>query len=130
MMIFAELLTLAKKTSVQLLDATSTWDSTTTHNLTCPTGKRWFLLNCFVWRTQAATLSINHRNAADAIIAELVYSAAAVGGVGYPNGIGATRSVQSFYPLRIDAGEYIGFVFSVAQDATAYISYSILEVDL
>lgn len=125
---FAEVQTIARKVSEHLLDATSTWDSTTTHKITVPADTRWFLLNVYVWRTVSSTAHLQHKNAADKVLSELIYSAATTGGLGLPNGIGAVRSIQLFYPLVMDAGEYISFLFSVAQDATAYIAYSYLEI--
>ncbi len=128
-MIVPSLITLARKVSTHLLDATSTWDSTTEVELIVPAGKRWILQNLFVWRTQNATLTIRILNASDQVLAELVSVAAAVSGVAWPQGTGVARS-QNSPGIIMDAGEKLSMITGAAQDASAYYAYSYLEVDI
>lgn len=104
------------------LDATSTWDSTTTNVYTCPTGRRWFLLPSVVKITQNATAVIYHYNSSDKVTAVYLDKTASTGTYPWP---------QTTYPydiIIVEAGEYLKLIAGAAQDANAYMSARVVEV--
>ena len=124
-----DLLTVAKKTTIRLLDATTTWDSTTSYSATVPAGKRWFLQHAYVWRTQVSTYYLYIQDSGTDVITELASATAAATGVAWPMGTAVLRSLN-LAGVYLDAGEILNFTFGVAQDASAFLTFTYLEVDI
>jgi len=129
-MIFAELLTLARKLNnyeVYGAGAGPLWTSTTNYKAVVPAGKRWFLYGGVVFRSASATASINVYDAADKKIYTLGSHAAATGICHYPE---AENTGSLAFPIPLDAGEYVDITLGAAQGATAYGTCVVLEVDI
>ena len=129
-MIFTELLTVAKKITTFLENATTVFDSTTSHKLTCPTDKRWFLLGGMTSRDISSTLDVVIRNTDDEIVSWLEDTAAGTGTTSFPSSVAATKHMIVTHPPVLDAGEYIEWMFGTAQDTAAIITCHVLEVDV
>lgn len=129
-MISTALLTLARKVSVYLEDATTAFDSTTAHAITCPAGKRWFLIGGITGRDVSSTLDITVKNVSNAILMWLEDSAAGTGASSYPSIVAANKHMIHNRLIILDVGEYVAWAFGTAQGASAYLSYNYLEVDL
>lgn len=123
-----DILPFARKLNNYEADATSgtLWVSTTQFKVVCPTGKRWYLLYGVFNRTVNASVVMYIRDISNQVIGWLGALTAATGVAGYPYYTGSLSN-----PLRvIDAGEYVSLEFGAAQDANAYASCVVLEVDV
>lgn len=128
-MIVTNELTIARKAITYLLDATSTWDSTTNHKLVVPTGKRWKVLVITVKNDVNATVSTYWLDSSDVVIAQLGNQAANTARTTWPD-TGTSDFLQGPENLIMDAGEQIEIACGVAQGAGAYIYVHALEVDI
>lgn len=128
--IFTELLTVAKKVTEFLEDATIAFDSTTEHKITCPVDKRWFLIGGCTGRDNSSTLDITIRNASDEILLWMEDSAAGTGQTSWPSLVAATKHIIHSRLIIVDAGEYVSWIWGTAQGASATLSYSYLEIDV
>lgn len=128
-MIVAELLTVSKLQDNYDVDATAggLWTATTTYQATVPAGKRWKLLGGSVYRSVNATVIVEIRNAANQAIVRLDSLSASTGTSSYP---GASYIGPVCSGLMMDPGWYILMTFGVAQDASAWASAVVLEVDV
>jgi len=101
---------------------------TTHHEITCPSGKRWLVLFGAFNRDVASTIAIDLYDSADLKLQSLCYVAAAAGAGNFP--MAASTSAYAQLPMIImEAGDYVGFVFGVAQTAAAYCRMRVLEID-
>lgn len=130
MSIVSDFVWYAEIVDTYLLDATSTWDSTTTHNIVCPSGKRWIVITGGYSRSAAATASVGFHNVADAKICGIDVAAS---GTGFRNlfSMSNTSDIANLtFPLIMEAGDYIKFFFGAAQGAAAFLSLRVLEYTL
>lgn len=129
-MILAELLTVAKLVTNYEKDATGVttrWPDTTHYKVTVPSGKRWFFIGGIVNRTVSATVTVWVKDSSNNVLYQIDSKAAATGPLPYPSG---TTYMIGNYPFPMDDGTYIEMIFGVAQDANAYASCMVLEVDI
>lgn len=115
----------ARKRTYYLLDATSTWTSTTTHDLAVPTGVRWKVLVITVKNDASATTAIYYSDASKVVIAQLATQGANTGRTTWPD-VGNAEFLQA--NLIMDPGEHIQVVCGAAQGAGAYIYIHVLEI--
>lgn len=131
-MIFAELLSLAKKIQIFQADATSggLWTDTTHFTTVCPSGKRWFFMGGVVNRSANATLLARLMSGGyPALI--LTTDVAATGISTFPNTVASVGNWHFSGVLPIlDAGDNITLTFGAAQGAGAYCILTILEIDV
>lgn len=120
--IFTELLTVTKKINNRLLSS-ATWDSTTEHKFTVPTGKRWFVLDGGLSRDVSSDCKINIYDSGDNLIDGLGLASTATGTYWWPN-----ATYPLYNPKVVDAGEYIDYLFASAQSTAAWIMCRVLEV--
>lgn len=122
---------MARKYTTYLLDATSTWDGTTTHKVVVPATSgqevRWKLIAATLKNDANATSAIYWLDSSDVVIAQLASQAANTGRTSWPNGI-ADASLLSNGEVILDAGEKLHFNTGAAQGAGAYIYVHLLEV--
>lgn len=126
-MMFTDVLKFGRKVNNFLDDATSNWDTTTTHKFIVPAGKRWLLLGGNGFRSDAATVQVYCFNTANKKIFGLTELASAAGRFTYPSRTAEVDSGAIMDFMVLDAGEYVNFVFGAAQGATAYISCVVIE---
>lgn len=135
MSLMGDQLHFARKVNNYDIDATAggLWTSTTTYRATVPALKRWFVIGGFVNRSVNGTLVVRSYNAAGAIIAMHDSQAAATGGTAYPSTQASTyiqqKTANGFMAI-LDPGEFVELTFGNAQDAAAYASCIVLEVDI
>ena len=125
MTIIADILQKGKVVTNYLVDATSTWDSTTSQVTTVPTGKRWFFITGHVFLDANATLTVNLRDTANNPIQRLSYYAA---GTGYKQ-IPESGYVDLPSVVPIPAGWDFQITCGAAQGAGAHIGIMVVEVD-
>jgi len=123
--IFAELLTVARKLNNYLENATTSFDSTTSHKYVVPVGKRWSLIGGIVKRDVSSTLSVIAYDSSDNPILEMSLQGAATALVIWPD-----DARNMFGRCVLDAGEYVHMAFGTAQDTGAYMSCMAMEVDV
>lgn len=130
--IYTELLTLAKKLDQYAKDATGSgatgttyWLDTTHYRATCPVDKRWLFQYGISYRDVSATQSAKTFDSSDNVLAYIRTDTA---------GTGETPMPEAGYvlptPIIMDAGDYFENVFGVAQGASAYHTFTVLEVDV
>ena len=127
MVVVTDLLTVARKINNYDIDATAggLWTDTTHYKVTCPVGKRWFLIGGVVVRAVSATLEGYVKDSSDKIIGYLISETAAATSNMYPE-----YAFQVGNYIVLDVGEYVELVFGVAQNASSYASCMVLEVDV
>lgn len=103
-----------------VLGGTNFSESTTHHVITVPAGKRWYHQNIVVTRDVSATLDVGVYDSNDVLIYYVAQVAAGAD----------TRNITTSTLRHMQAGDYIDFVFGVAQTAAARITISYLELDV
>lgn len=96
--------------------------------LTVPVGKRWFLFGGLASRSQNATVLVDIYNENDKFLLRLLTEAAAADIAIYPEAI-APQAAPQWLGLPMKAGWYVKFSFGAAQDANAFVTAIVLEVD-
>ena len=131
-MIFVELLTLAKKVTNYALDATGggLWATTTKFKVTCPAGKRWFVIAGSINRAVSSTLDTRIYDESDVVLYMVDNQGAATGITSFPNKTANALIAPTAYPLVMDAGDYLDMSFGTAQNASSWASFTVLEVDV
>lgn len=119
---------LAKKVTTRLIDATSTWTSTTTQIWTVPGGERWKLILIAGYRNASGTVTVKHLSTAGTVLAQIGAIAAAAGLWTVPSTATSDKNLQMSDGLILDAGEDISLVYGAAQDGTAYHSIIYMKV--
>lgn len=126
-----ELLTIARKINNYEIDPVGgvkvLWTSTTEYKAVVPTGKRWFLYGGIFNRSVNSTASVYLYDSSDDILLHLDTFAAGTGLGAYPN---VARTANIIFPWVMDAGEYVKISLGTAQDASAYATCMVLEVDI
>lgn len=122
------LLEAGKMVPVHLLNATTTWDSTTEHTVVVPANERWFLLGGVVNKDVSATQIVTIENAADQVIRSLCVHSAAAGKGEFPS-INSSVSNAAPVPYYImDAGMKLHIVIGAAQGVGAYIGFQYIVI--
>lgn len=123
----ADQLHYAEKVDNYEVDATSgiLWVSTTNFRVTCPASKRWFLIGGVIKRTVSATVIGYVRDSSDNILHKLCDEAAATATTNFPD-----KDYVTGQGFVLDAGDDVSLTFGVAQNASAYASCVVLEVDI
>lgn len=111
---------------------TTYWVDSTHYRITCPVGKRWFVMWFHHDRDAAETCLTGLYNAADDRLCILESGAAANTAVSWPNLTEQLVYVMAplGFPLILDPGYYIETVYGGAQGVGAIEVFWILEVDL
>ena len=117
----------ARKRTYYLLDATSTWDSTTEHVFTVPTGHRWKVLSICVKNDANATTNIYWEDSTAVVKGLLSTQAANTARTQFPCYV-ASVTVIGIQEVLMDAGERLHIVCGAPQGAGAYIYLDVLEV--
>ena len=105
----------------------SNFDSTTQHDFTVPTGKRWIVLGAMVKPDASATVNVTWRDSSDNLLAYLISVGAGTANLAWPH----TTTTNHFTPgwhIILDAGDYIRIAFGAAQGAGAYIACPVIEI--
>jgi len=120
-------LTVARKIDNYDKDATGggLWATTQQYKVTVPSGKRWFLLGGITYRSVSSTLTGAIHDSSDNMLYYVCSAAAATGYVMYPQ-----TTFQLGTPAVLDAGDYVNITFGTAQDANAFCTCVVLEVDV
>lgn len=127
--VFAELLTLARRITNYDKDGTAggRWITTTNYTCTVPAGKRWYLFGGNINRAPSSTCSGAIYDSGDAIIHLLCDYSAGTGSTAYPETANVGNLVM---PIPMDEGDYFKMAFGTAQDANAYGTCLVLEIDV
>ena len=120
-------LAIAKKVNNYAIDATGggLFTDTTHYRITCPAGKRWFVLSGSVKADVSATVQVHIFDSSDNIIDRLLYESASTTHFVFPESEFFTGNAKI-----IDAGEYLEILFGAIQGVGAFASCTILEIDI
>ena len=110
-----------------MVDATSTWTSTTTQTWTVPANKRWFLIGLGGSRSVSALIAIKFLEVGGGMMFPLADVAAGTGTWVVPSMLSDNQNHVG--GLIMDAGETISLTYGAAQGGAAYHSISVLEID-
>jgi len=130
MVVVTDLLTVAKKVNNYLINATTTWTSTTTQKWTVPVGKRWFIVGGKVHRDVSSTIVVVITETGDGVIMSLGEGAAATGAFAFPSQASSANNQHMPYMPVVDVGEHVLVTLGTAQSTAAYVSCVVLEVDV
>ncbi len=128
---FLDSLVYVRKLNLYIADATDNaatnekFTSTTVQDYIVPAGKRWFVIGGNINRDASQTVTVDFYDSSDNRILRGDSRGAGTGITEWPS-----ANYDAYFPVPLDAGEYVKLTFGGAQGAAAWATCVVLEVNV